>query len=819
MNSAIQDVSYAFRTLRKSPAYAAITILTLALGIGANSAIFSVVNGVLLRPLPYLQPDRLVFITSTFPTLGFDRFWLSLPEWYELRDRNRAFSDVGAYRSTAVNVGTPERPRRVNAAVVTPQVIPVLGVAPISGRVFSDDDSRPGAEKVVILSYGLWERDFGRQPDLVGRTVTVEGSARRVVGIMPQGYDIHDERIDVFLPLTIDPKTFPNSRGSHNFYAIARLKDGVTYAQAETNLAAVVAQWATLNPKQHTPTTTGSFKHVIQMDPFRQDIVGAISRALWVLQGAVGFVLLIACANLANLILARSEGRQREFAIRTALGASRWRQLQQFLVEGVLLAIVGGALGAAAGFAGLRAILALNPDSIPRSLEVALDWRVLAFTLAVSVLTGLLFGMAPLLHLGERSMSITLKEGGTRTTGGSARARVRGALAASEVALAVVLVVGAGLLMRSFQKLMQVDPGFNRSHLVSFGISLPIATYSQPQQRVDFLSRVTSEIRQLPGVTAAAAMEGLPPQRDVVANSVDFESYTAPPEGPAENVDFFQTASVDYLETMGIPVVDGRGFQSTDVTGAPVLLVNEALARTFFKGRSAVGQRINIFYTQETQWFTIVGVVRDVKQGGVGNKVGTELYLLNDQLPRLTAYAPRAMNVVVRTTAPVDTLAPALTRVVQSADPSLPIVKMRSMDQIFEDSAARPRFLAELLAAFAALALALAAIGTYGILSYVVTERTREIGIHMALGATRGSVLAMVLSQGMRLIALGLAAGLAASVVLTRLLRTQLFNVTPTDPATLSSVAAFIAIVGLVACYIPARRATAVDPMVTLRDA
>ncbi len=820
MQSFTQDVVYAIRTVAKAPGYAIVTILTLALGIGANTAIFSVVNGVLLRPLSYPHPERLEFITSTFPGLGFDRFWISLPEWAEFKQRNQSFQDVGAYREGSVNLGTPERPRRVNSTIVTPELMSVLGVPPLRGRFFNDADALVGAEDVGIIWYSTWLNDFGHDEGIVGRVVQVDGVPTRIVGIMPRGYDIHDEHIEVFLPLTIDPKTFDNNRGSHFLYLIGRLKDGVSPQQAQVELDTMIDQWRTLSGNRHSPTRTGNFPHLLQMHPMKSDMVGTIGTALWVLQGAVGFVLLIACANLANLILARAESRQREFAIRSALGAGRFRLLRQFLTEGVLLALVGGALGAAIGFGGLRALLAANPDSIPRALEIALDWKVLLFTLGVSIVTGLLFGMAPLLHLREQVVTVSLREGGYRATAGSARARVRSGLVMAEVALAVILVVGAGLLMRSFQKLMTVDPGFNRERLTTFGLVLPGASYPKAELRVAFFNRLTEHLGQLPGVSGVAAMTGLPPNRSVNANDVDFEGYAPTPTQPQENVDYFQTVSIDYLKTMGIPIVRGRGFEPADVSGAPVALVNEALAQTFYGNRNldAIGQRFNPFFDPKAPPFTIVGIVRDVKQGGMSSKTGTELYFLNDQAPRAAGFAPGNMNIVVRSNLPEEALARQIQQTVHEQDATLPIVKLRTMDQVFSDSAARPRFLAELLGIFAGLALALAAIGTYGILSYSVTERTKEIGIHIALGATRSSVLGMVLGQGMRLTIVGLVAGLIASFGLTRLLQAQLFNVKPTDPTTLTAVAGFIAAIAFVACYVPAQRATRVDPMVTLRE-
>lgn len=808
-----QDLLYAVRHLWKNPGYALVTVLTLALGIGANTAIFSVVNGVVLRPLPYPDPERLVFITSQFPALGFEQFWVSAPEFIEFRERNQSFDDVGAYRSGAVNLGTQDQPRRVVSAVITSELMPVLGVAPLRGRQFSRADTLPGAEDVAALSSEIWRTAFGGDESVLGRVIPIDGVPTRVVGIMPPGYDVHDQRIQVWLPLTLDPAS-PGNRGGHFLYLVGRLKRGTTLPQARADVETMLQKWRTLNPGVHAPEPK---QHRIRLDTLQDDLIGGIKTALWVLQGAVGFVLLIACANLANLLLARAESRQREFAIRSALGAGWWRLLRQFLTEGVVLSLMGGAVGAVVGIATLRAVLAANPDSIPRSGEIALDPMVLLFTVVISIATGLLFGMAPLLHLRQRVVVMSLKEAGQRTTAGSARARVRSGLVVAEVALAVVLVIGAGLLIRSFWNLMSVQAGFNRNQLVTFGVVLPAASYRTPQSSVDFFTRLTRELSAETGVQSVAAMSGLPPVRLVDANDTDFEGYTAPPEGPFENVDYYQTVTVDYLKAMGIPVLEGRDFSAADVTGAPVLLVNETLAKMFYKNQSPIGKRVRPGGPQRP-WFTIVGVVRDVKQGGVNAKTGSELYFLGEQGPSAMQSARRNMNVVIRTALPPESLAPQIRRIVQAMDPTLPIVNLRSMTDVFDESLSRPRFLAQLLGVFAGLALLLAAIGTYGILSYSVTERRREIGIHMALGATRGNVLGMVLGQGMRLTIAGLVAGLAAAFVLTRLLQSQLFNVKPSDPMTIASVAAVIAAVALAACYIPASRATRVDPIVVLRD-
>ena len=814
MDTVLQDIRYAVRSLAKAPGFAAITILTLALGIGANTAIFSVVNAVVLRPLPYPQPDRLVYVTTQFPTLGFDQFWMSVPEFREYRDWSTSYDAIGGYSVGASNLGA-EQPMRPVRALVTDGLMDALGVAPVMGRGVTREDTLPGAEDVAVLSTELWERAFGGAPDILNRIVDIDGSKTRIVGIMPRGYDVHDQRVELWLPLTIDPAS-PGNRGGHFLYLVGRLKDGVGIGQARAELDALIQRWQTDFPGTHTPHPVN---HRLRIDPLKDDIIGNVATALWVLQGAVGFVLLIACANLANLLLARAETRQREFAVRVALGAGVGRMLRQFVTEGVILALVASAAGIGLAYAGLQAIVATNSAGIPLASGIAIDGTVLLFTLGIAILTGFIFGLAPLALARGLNLNSTLKEAGTRGgSSGPGRKRARNVLVVAEVALAVVLVIGAGLLIKSFANLMSVDAGFDRSKMVTFGLVLPAATYPPPQ-RAAFFARVTDRLREIPGVQAVSAMTGLPPLRAVNANDTDFEHITAnesDPNAPAENVDYWQFVSHEYVETMGIPVIKGRDFAAQDVGATPVAMVNEALARKFFGDVDPIGRRLKPGFGEALPWFTIVGVLKDVKQGGVDEETGTELYLLYNQNPALGA--PSNMNVVVRTAADPEALAPEIRRVVREADASLPIVRYRTMDEVFADAVARPRFLTTLLGIFAALALLLAAIGTYGILSYAVTERRQEIGIRMALGASRGSVLGIVLKHGLTLAGIGLAIGLAASLGLTRLLQAQLFDVQPSDPVTMAAVSLFIAAVAIVACLVPARRATMVDPMIVLRQ-
>jgi predicted permease len=818
MDNFRKDVRYAIRALRRQPAFTFIVVVTLALGIGANTAVFSVLNAVVLRPLPYPHPSELELITSQFPQIGFDQFWVSMPEFVEYRDHNHSFVSVGAYRADEVNLGV-DPPARVVDGLVTPELMPTLGVPPMAGRWFEPADSVPHAEPVVILSWELWQRSFAGNPAVLNQMIKVNNVSQRVVGIMPRGYDVHDEKIEIWRPLTIDPSTFPNSRGSHGFYLIGRLKPNVSVTAARADLEVLLRQWATFAPNTHVPNLT---THRFRIDPLKEDVVGSVRLALVVLQVAVGFVLLIACANLANLLIARADSRMREYAVRSALGASRWRLLRQLITEGLVLSVAGALVGWALAWGGLKLLMSVNPTAIPRSTEVALDWTVMTFTLGVAGVTALIFGIVPLFHLGRDRVGRALKDSGNRSSTGSARARLRSALVIGEVALAVLLVIGAGLLIRSFFNLMRVDVGFNRAQLTTFGIVLPRASYDAAHQAA-FFDQLADKIRAIPGVASVSAMNGLPPLRDVNANDTDFEHIpnNRPPNTlPIENVDFWQSVTLGYPETMGIPVVKGRSFDEADTGGPPVVLVNEALVQKFLSDVDPIGQRLLINGKEgpNSPYFTIVGVLKDVKQGGVGAQAGTELYLLNDQLPRAVKYAYNQMNVVVRSTLPLDRLSPLYRRAVQELDPTLPLIKMRSMEDVIDASVARPRFMTLLLGVFAGLALVLAAIGTYGILSYLVAERHQEIGIRMALGADRAEILRSVLMRGLALSIAGLVIGLVASVGLSRVLRTLLFNVAPNDPTTMAVVTIVIALVAAAACLIPAWRAARVDPIIVLRE-
>jgi predicted permease len=836
----MQDLRYTWRLLRRAPAFTIVAIGTLALGIGANTAIFSIVNGVILRPLQLPAPEQLVYFTTRFGVPGPQarEFWISPPEYLEFRELNRSFSAVGAYTTGEVNLTAGDRPVRARAAQVDEHLLDALGVRAAHGRLFAKGETdvtgppqAPGQPPplppaVAILSHELWQSAFGGRP-IIGRTVDVDGRRREVIGVMPPGADLMDNRTEIWLPLGLNPGNRQN-RGSHFLYAVGRLKNNVAFEAAQVEVDAFMRNWAERVGVTPGPGAASHFFelpwHVLVMRPLQQQMLGGAGRSIWVLQAAVGFVLLIACANLASLLLARAETRYRELAVRTALGAGRGRLLRQFVTEGVILSMAGGVLGIFLASAAVQVLIRAYPSALPRATEIAVDPLVLLFTLVIATATGVLFGLAPLMHTRLEGLVSALKESGAKSTVGSARHRVRRGLVVAEVALAVLLVIGAGLLVRTVYNLTAIDAGFDRSHLVTFSMSLPAVNYPRPTARVQLFQRVLDNLRAVPGVQAATAMSGLPPNRPLNANDTDIDNYIPPKGGPYENVDYYQNVMSDYFDTMGIPIVQGRGFESTD-TGQTGLsaIVNETMVRTFWKGQNPIGQRLRICCGQNP-WFTVVGVAKDVKQGGVDQKTGTEFYFLVDQTagvqppgPGLNLGGFGTMNIVLRTTVPLATLSQSIERIVRDADRTVPIV-LSDMEGVFADSIRRPRLLAQLVGVFAGLALLLAAIGTYGVLSYIVAERRREIGIRLALGAERAGVLAQVMRQGLVLTTIGLATGLAGAFGVNRLLASLLFGVTPTDTITIAMVVGTMTLIAVVACWLPAWRASRVDPIVVLRD-
>jgi len=837
MDSFLQDLRVSARSLVRVPGFTAIALITLALGIGANTAIFSIVSGVILRPLAYAKPEQLMYLTTQFPALGFEQFWVSPPEYMEFRELNQSFAAVGAFRTAESNLTAGDRPLRVRTALVDEHLFAALGVPAAQGRLFAKGEAEvsgpppapgqpaPQTQPIVVLAHEFWQSAFGGRP-MVGESIEVNGRRREVIGILPPATDLMDTRTEIWLPLGLNPANRQN-RGSHNLYLVGRLKDGVSQASAQTELNTLIANWrervglpAGQGPGTHSfVPLKGRNGHILQMKPLQDEILGSAGRSIWVLQAAVGFVLLIACANLANLLLARAESRHREFAVRTAIGATRWRLLRQFMTEGVLLSLAGGALGVILARVGISALLRAYPASLPRTSEVTVDLPVLLFTLGIALVTGLLVGLAPLMHTRASGLLTALKEGGARGATNAARHHVRRGLVMAEVALAVMLVIGAGLLLRTVYNLTRVDGGFDRSRLVTFSMTLPQAT-STGSGRLQTYQRLLDNLRAVPGVQGVTGMTGLPPNRPLNANDTDIEGYTAPPEGPYENVDYYQAVMSDYFETMGIPIVQGRSFERADAASSGrVAIVNETLVNTFWKGKNPIGQRLRPCCGDQIPWFTVVGVAKDVKQGGIDQKAGTEFYQFIDQFAGQGAPGgPETMNVVLRTTLQPGALAQTIEQAVRGVDRSVPVVRFQGMDDVFAESIRRPRLLAQLIGAFAGLALLLAAVGTYGVLSYMVVERRREIGIRLALGADHSRVMGQIMKQGLVLTAVGVVAGLAGALGLNRLIASLLFGVQPTDRTTMVAVVATITIVAAVACWVPAWRASRLDPNVVLRE-
>jgi putative ABC transport system permease protein len=808
-----QDLRYAFRMLRKNWGFTAVAVITLGLGIGANTAIFSVVNGVLLRPLPYREPKNLVRVYSEFPTMQLKKFWLSPPEFLDIQKEAKSWEAIGAWAPGGQNIGTGSEPLRVTSAGITRSLIDTLGVAPERGRNFTPEEDRNGGPNVALISYGLWQKAFGGQDDIIGKQIQVNSQSTTVVGVMPARFSFppgSNDQVDVLLPFQFDPAN-PGNRGSHFLSVIGRLKPGVNLDQARSEFSSLMAGWSSEKRAQHLLDPQ---RHPVLIFGLHEDVVGSARTAVLMLMGAVGFVLLIACVNVANLLLARAEARHREFAVRLALGAGMRRMVRQFLAEGFLLVLFAAILGTPLAFLGLKLLLLFAPDGVPRTGDIRVDLPVLGFTLALSVVAVFIFALAPLAQIREHNLANWIRGAGQRAIGVGGQT-LRKVLVVTEIALAVVLVIGSGLMIRAFWKLQQVNTGFEPAGVLSFSVNVPATNYKLPD-RLRFASTLEQRLASLPGVTSASLAGGLPPLRRINANDTEIEGLQQTPDGPAQNVDYWNVVGNDYFKTMKIKTVEGRVFEPSDdnETAQRVVVVNQALAKRFWKG-SPLGRRVNPGFADPKVWSTIVGVVEDTKNAGMDKPAGPELYLQAHQIAQFGLSTN--MNFVVRSDSDPRALAPSIRAAVREIDPSLPVYGLNPMSEVVAKSMVQPRFLSLLLATFSGIALFLAAIGIYGVMAYSVAQRTQEIGVRMALGAQRLHVLRLVFTQGFVLLMIGTVIGLAGAFGLTRLLRTLLFEITPTDPLTYSGVVVVLVVVAFLACYIPARRATKVDPLVALR--
>jgi len=796
-----QDLRFGLRMLRKTPGFSLVVILTLALGIGATTAMFSVVNAILLRPLFGRETDRLVTIYHSYPKTNLTTGG-SAASFVDYQQRGAVFESVAVSASASFNLTGQGEPERVEGRRVSAGYFTTRGVTTALGRAFLPDEDKPGNQYVALISYGLWQRRFNADPNALGSSIMLNGENHTVVGVMPEAWS---RRNEIWTPLALTPEQLAD-RGKEFLRMTARLKPGVSLEQAQAAMNTLARQLMQENP-QNYPADSG---WNIRLTPIYEDTVREIRPALRVLLGAVGFILLIACANVANLLLARMAARGREMALRAALGASRRRVLRQLLTESLLLALTGGGMGLLIAYWGTGLVIKLNQNNLPRAQEYSMDGRILAFAFGLSVLTSLLFGLAPALQASKAELTDPLKEGG-RGAGGGGRARLRSLLVVAEIALTLVLLIGGGLMLKSFAQLLQVDPGFRPENLLTLRISLPDDRYHEERQVRDFARQALEKVKALPGVQAAGVVTSLPLSQSNASGTFAIDGRPTASRDARPQADW-RMVSPEYLQTMGIPLQAGRYFTERDTADAPnVMLIDETLARLYWPNENPIGKRVALSVNQEPIWREIIGVVGAVKHRGLDADYRGTLYAPHSQI------AWENLFLVARTAAEPTSMTTAVRAAIQSVDQNQPVYEVMTMKQRVGESVGQRRFSMLLLVLFAAVALLLAALGLHGVMSYGVSQRTQEIGIRMALGAQASDVLKLVVKQGMTLVCLGVGIGLLASFALTRLLTNLLFGVQATDPVTIASVALMLVGVALLACWIPARRATKVDPLRALR--
>ncbi len=823
----VQDVRVGLRRMVRYPGFTLVAILCMGLGAGATTAIFSVVDAVLFRPLPYAHSGRMVRLFTEFPREitssspnGLRHFWLSPPEYLEVKRDTQSFDALEGWINSTANISGSSQPVRATVSFVTGGMLNMLGIRPEIGRLLNSEDDRPNSPVAALLSYDLWQRAFGGETSVLNRDIRLDGSGCIVVGVMPKGFTFPPGEVnpsELWSPLQIDPAK-PGGRGSHFLSILGRLRPGVSMAQAQSELDRYVIHSSQTRARDQHPFSLDG--HPLVLAGFQDEIVHTVRPAMLVLLGAVGFVLLIACVNVANLLLARSESRRREIAVRTSIGAGAGQLLRQFLVEGVLLSLAGAAVGLILAKGGLRLLALTGAESIPRAEEIAIDWRVLLFALAVALGTGLIFGMAPILHIRPSGLHDILKSATGRSTSSAATHRFRSALVSAELALALILLIGSGLMVKAFWKLQEVNSGLNPDHLLTMQISLPSSAYSTETQANSFWAALLDRVDALPGVASAAIASGLPPVRRVNANTTPIENRPLEASGFPPTLDFYNFVDPAYFRTMGISLVEGRLLNAGDGKGAtPVVVINQTMARALWPHETALGHRMRTDFPNG-QWRTIVGVVGDVKNAGLDKAAGTELYIPYQQIstiPSVTTNFVARASLILRTKVDPLSLAGAVHEQVRELDPTIPIASLRTMDDVLARAVSRPRFLTLLMTLFSALSLVLAALGIYGVMSYAVAQRTSEIGIRMALGAHRSNIFRLVGASGLRIAAAGTVAGAIGAIALTRFLSGMLFGVSALDIATFAVMAAVLALVTLLACYIPAHRASRTDPTVALR--
>ncbi len=810
--------STTLRGLVRSPGFAALSILTLALGIGATSAIFSIVHGVLIAPLPYPESERLVAVDHVAPGVGIDDVGMTDTLYVTYREHGRRLAEIGIHRPEAVNLTGDGEPERLVASRATPSLFAALGVAPAVGRGLIEADGAPGAEPVVVLGDGIWRQRFGADPGVIERTLSIDGVLHRVAGVLPAGFAFPDADTRIWLPLTVDPAELED--GNFNFEAVARLAPGATLESAREDLAPLVARSLELHPGDLTPAMLEGAGLAIAVRPLRDEVIGDVGEALWVLLAGVGAILMIACANVANLFLVRAEGRQQEVAVRTALGAGRGHLARAFLTESLVLALAGGAAGLGLAALGVRALVAFGPDNLPRLHEVGLHPPVLLFTLGITLAAGLVLGAVPMVRYRRRfALAGALKESGRGFTAGRARHLARNALVVSQMALALLLLVGAGLMVRTYWRLSHADPGFDPRGVLTVQLALTEAAYPEDADVVRFSLALLERLRGLPGVTAAGLGGGLPLDGNMSNSGQAFEDFPVEPGGLPPILPERRVAP-GYFEALSVPVVEGRTFEVADVEESrKVAVISEPLARRLWPDQSAVGKRLQPGLG-DLEWLTVVGVVGGTRDVGLDRPpIEAVYYPVNTALEGDGWWVPRGLSLTLRTAGDPLALAGAVRAEVRALDPEIPLARMRTMERVVADSGARTAFTMALMVLAGGLALALAAIGLYGVVAYGVGQRTREIGVRMALGASGGRVAGMVVRQGLTVAAAGVVLGWGAALVATRWMSSLLlFEVGAVDAATYAATALALAGVAAAASWLPARRAAAVDPQIALKN-
>jgi len=810
MGALVQDLRYGWRMLVKSPGPSLIAVLALGLGIGANSAIFSVVDAVLLRPLPYKDPDRLVVVWETKLSKGIQQEYVSAPDYHDWVSQNRVFDQMAAIKTQPAVLTGGQLPERVETALIAPSAFSVLGVKAARGRTFLPEEDQPGKNSVAVLSHGLWQRRFGGEADVLGKSVIVDGKSFLIVGVTPPDFRLLDTPSELWVPYTLDAREEnANQRGFRTLRVIAHLKPGVSRDQAQSEMRSIEDRLA----QQYPDVDIGWSTKVVSL---RDQLVGDVGATLWTLTAAVVFVLLIACVNVANLLLARAGSREKEIALRAALGAKPSRLARQLLTESVLLGLAGGVLGLLLAASGVSILQKFGPADLPRMKEIGIDWRVMVFTGAVSILTGIIFGLAPAIGSVRADLNSVLKTSGRGTTGSRSRARLRNTLVVAEIGSCVVLLTGAGLLIQSFVRMENVNPGFRPDHVLTMQITLPESRYDGWQVAA-FYQRLLDRSQALPQVRYAGLARNLP--LSGVDASLNFTVENRPVVASADQPRAkYRAASADYFAAMGIPLVRGRFLERTDGQKTPgVVVINNTLANSLWPNEDPLGKRIKAGF-DDSIWCTIVGIAGDVKHTGLDAKVNPETYYHYQQVPpALMSFVEGTMTLVLRTNGAPESLTGPVRNEVRNLDPNLAVFNVKTMETLLNGSVAQPRFRALLVGVFAAVALILASIGLYGVITYSVTQRTNELGVRMALGAQKSDVLGLILGQGTRLAGIGIGIGLVTASGLMRVISKLLFDVQASDPATFVATAGVILVVAMTACLIPALRAMRLDPVVALR--